>query len=581
MKKYFWVFVFLAWNFFLFGAALAKDREITILYTGSTHAMLYPCSCPKEQDGGLARRSSLIKELQKNNLYTLLVDAGSFFAGGLMDEYTQNTQMDMERTAVDLKAMEIMKYDAAAIGEDEFNFGKEVLQEYIGKYNLNFLSANVKFDKAKVPAFLMKEVGGIKVGIIGVTSPAASQKSGGLQFIEPAQAVGQAMEELKKNGVQLVLVLGSFSEADEASLINNINGIDILISARVQTEGTPWKKIGNTLKINSNWQGRKLGKLSLTIKNDKIADYKVEELRLWDKIPDDPAILAILPRCFSDKNCKKNGSLGICQEPGTLKANCIFPAANKVSLTIITSKSCDICNTKPAEDFLRTLFPGLTVSYLYYPEGKTGNMVKDLGINGLPAYLLGKDAQKEKGFDRLKNDVEIKGEYLLIKSQLIGVSRYPNRPRIAGKLDLFLSLYDKNAAAVLDAVGEFNPQVHFLAVENIDTFDAARGKPEIEEYLRGVCVQKYYPQAFWGYIKCRAQNQDSTWWENCLSANLELEKIRACARGNEGKGLLKENISLNKALQVMYGPTYLVDNQDIFGTQGPPNKEELRKVIKK
>jgi hypothetical protein len=48
--------------FFLIKPALAKD--VVILYTGDTHAMLYTCSCPKEPDGGVARRATLVKKLE-------------------------------------------------------------------------------------------------------------------------------------------------------------------------------------------------------------------------------------------------------------------------------------------------------------------------------------------------------------------------------------------------------------------------------------------------------------------------------------------------------------------------------------
>ena len=58
-------------------------KEITIIYTGETHAMLYPCNCPKEPDGGVARRATLIKQLRKNYPDALLLDSGGFFAGVL------------------------------------------------------------------------------------------------------------------------------------------------------------------------------------------------------------------------------------------------------------------------------------------------------------------------------------------------------------------------------------------------------------------------------------------------------------------------------------------------------------------
>ncbi|MDP2043644.1 MAG: hypothetical protein Q8K15_00570, partial [Candidatus Omnitrophota bacterium] len=120
---------------------LCYAKEVTILYTGQTHAMLYPCSCPIQQDGGVARRATLIKELRKKHPGLLLLDCGSFTAGGLMDEYTQNSRLDMQRTEVNLKAMDLMRFDALAVGPEEFNFGKDFLLKNAKKTAPAFLSA--------------------------------------------------------------------------------------------------------------------------------------------------------------------------------------------------------------------------------------------------------------------------------------------------------------------------------------------------------------------------------------------------------------------------------------------------------
>jgi hypothetical protein len=45
--------------------------------------------------------------------------------------------------------------------------------------------------------------------------------------------------------------------------------------------------------------------------------------------------------------------------------------------------------------------------------------------------------------------------------------------------------------------------------------------------------------------------------------------------------LLMENIALNKELEVMFGPLYLLDNQEIFGIEGAPSREEFGKLFKK
>ncbi|HLD82848.1 MAG TPA: metallophosphatase, partial [Candidatus Omnitrophota bacterium] len=541
-------------------------------------------NCPKELDGGIARRVTLIKQLKKDNPDTLVLDSGGFFSGGLQDEYTQNTALDMQRALANLKAMELMQYDALAIGDDEFNFGREFLEENIVKANLYFLSCNIS-DAGRKPAlfrpYIIKEVAGKKIGIIGVTTLLATQKSSGLKFIEPGLAVKEAVSELKKNNTDIIILLSHLGESEDLNLIKGIEGIDILIVGHSRMKEDLFTKINHTLFLRPAWQGRKLGKLTITLKENKITNYKIEELRLSDKVTDDPDVLSILPRCFSDNNCKQEGRIGICQGPGTLKSRCEFSEASKVNLLIITTKLCKVCNTEGMTKYLKAAFPGLVVSYLYYPENPANKLIGDFGIKALPAFLLGKEAEREKGFGKLKENLEIKGDFYMLKAQFSGISYFPGRKIRKGRLDLFISLYDKNTPALLDMIKEFSPTVHFLALEkNKDDFQAQGGNLEVEEDLRSACVQKYYPANFWDYISCRGKFINTSWWQDCLD-KLDTDKINICARGEEGKELLRKNISLNNELQIISGPAYLSDNQEIFASQGVPTKEEFRKTIKR
>lgn len=555
-------------------------KEVTLLYTGSTHAMLYPCSCPKEPDGGIARRATLIRELKKKYPQAVLLDAGNFFAGGLMDEYTQNTELDMQRSLINLKALELMGYDALNIGADEFNFSPAFFRNAVNKIKLTFLSSNLKGEG--IAKYLIKEISGIKLGIVGLTNPAVTRKAVDLSVVDPKIAVAEAVSDLKRQGVNIVVVLSDLDDAQNLNLISSVRDINILITGRDSNREDPsYKIIGNILILKPAWQGRKLSRISFTAANNKISNFKVEDLRLSDKISDDRDILAILPRCFSDANCVKTGLVGRCQNAGTLNANCLFMEANKINLLVITRKECPACNTEAQVNFLKQKLPGLDVSYLYYPEKKAEGLVKELDIRALPAYLLSKDIEKEKNFSLLKDGLEPKGNFYMLKPQITGLAYFLRRKNIKGKLDLFMSLYDKGSPELLKAIKEFNPDIHFLAVESQDnTFDAKAGRLEVEEYLRAVCIQRHYPKQSFNYLACRAANINSSWWEDC-TGDIDIGKIKSCARGSEGFLLLKENTSLNKELGVMFGPTYLVNNQEIFSSAGAPAKEELKKIIKR
>jgi hypothetical protein len=407
------------------------------------------------------------------------------------------------------------------------------------------------------------------------------QKADGLQFIEPRTAVNKAIADLRVKGADIIVLLSHLGELEDLSLINEVQGIDIIISGHsLLKEGEPFKKVADTLVLRPSWQGRRLGKATITVKDKRIVSYKIEELRLSDKISDDKDILTILPRCFSDANCKKEGLVGTCQNAGSLSSNCVFSKINKVDLLIIRPKDCRTCETEGFVSFLKRQLPGLTVSFLNHPSVKADKLIIDFGIKTLPVYLLGKEIEKEKAFNSLSPNLTKVGPYYMLKPEFSGASYFVARQKIKGKSDLFISLYDRDLFKILDALREYNPTIHFLTVEHASKFDAARGNLEVEDYLRAVCVQKYYPQIFWDYISCRAKNIDSSWWDDCLQ-NLESDKIKICAKGKEGESLLRENNRLTKELGIMFGPTYLLDNQEIFGIQGAPKKEELRKIINK
>jgi len=552
-------------------------KNVDILYTGETHGMLYTCSCPIETDGGVARRATLIKELKKKNPNTLLLDSGGFFAGGLLDEYTQNTDLDATRTVINTKAMSVMGYDAVNIGDDEFNFGKQFLEEGFLRVKLPFISSNIK--SAGIKPFIIKDVDGIKFGIIGLTGKFTAAKAKGAEFTEPGLAVKDAISNLKDNGADIIILLSHLGEADSLALIKEVKGIDILITGHSLTKEKLEPKIESTIVVRPAWQGRRLGKLALEIKDKKIINFHNEEIRLSDKIKDDPGILSFLPKCFSDANCKNKGRVGICQNPGEKNASCLFETPSKITLTVIQPKACKVCNTRPMVDSLKQKFPGLVVVNKYFPDKEAVDLVNGLEIKALPVYLLGQEISREKKFGELEKGLIKKDKFYIVSPETSGISYFLNREKQQGKIDLFLSLFDPDAKIILDLIRGYNPIIHFLAVNDEKGFDALKGLEEVEEYKRAVCIKKYYPQKFWDYLSCRAGNISSSWWQDCAEG-IDEKVIRTCARSEQADNLLKENIELNKELKILLGPVYLLNNQEVFSTQGAPTKEELRKILK-
>ena len=203
-----------------------------------------------------------------------------------------------------------------------------------------------------------------------------------------------------------------------------------------------------------------------------------------------------------------------------------------------------------------------------------------MGVGYLPVYLLDKSIDQERVFETLKQKLELKNEYYLVNAGATGIGFFLNREKLADRLDVFLNILNKDSAQILVNLKEFAPEVHFLVGEEKGAFFSAGGRMEIEESLRAVCVQKYYPGFFYNYLNCRANNLDSSWWDDCLP-DLDLAQVRSCARSSEGQDLLRKNTNLNRELDVTSGPSYLMDNQEIFSSIQVPQKEEFRKIFKR
>jgi hypothetical protein len=551
-------------------------EDVTLVLVGQTHAMLYHCNCPVEPDGGIARRATLIQQLRKSNPNTLIVDSGSFFAGGPMDQGSLGETLDKVRTIVHLKAMDLMKYDAVSLSPDEFNFGTKFLEENIAKTGIKFLGANIV--SSKVAPYLIKRFGKIQVGVIGLVNFAISPKVPELQFIPPEVALKNAVANLKKLNVDLIVLISGLAEDQNKTLLAQNPEIKVMIEGAKFSKEKVSVNVGSALFLAPRWEGRRLVAVTFSINNNASEVKKVEDIRVSDKLADDKQMLGILPQCFSGRDCRKEGSIAQCLNPGQASALCEFKPAPKLALTVINKPDCRTCNTEGIINSLKNDLPGLKIEVLDFPGEKAEKLIEQLQLNYLPAYLLDKKIAAERSFEKMKQSLEPKGEYYLLNSQFTGIGYFLHRHTLAGRLDVFLSLVNRDSGELLDTLKEFTPEVHFLTHEDGDGFTSATGRLETEEYLRAVCVQKYYPGLFYNYITCRAKNIDTSWWDDCL-VDVDVSGVKTCAQGAEGKELLKQNIALNRELQIANGPTYLLDNEEIFGSVKIPKKEEFRKLL--
>jgi 5'-nucleotidase/UDP-sugar diphosphatase len=192
----------------------ATLRRLTILYTNDEHGWMEAT----EESGGAAGLMGLWREQEgyTDNGPFLILSGGDMWTGPAI-----STWFDGESMA---EVMNAMGYDAAAIGNHEFDFGLAELRERAAQSEFPFLSANIRdketgaFVDIALP-YVIQEVNGIQVGLIGLTTIETPQTTMPdnvvtFDFIPYEEALGEVVPQARADGAELLVVVGHIC-ADE------------------------------------------------------------------------------------------------------------------------------------------------------------------------------------------------------------------------------------------------------------------------------------------------------------------------------------------------------------------------------
>lgn len=145
----------------------ATKKHITILHTNDVHSHIdvFPSDHSQYPNlGGLARRASLVEQIRKENPYTLLFDAGDIFQG--------TPYFNFYGGELEFKLMSMLKYDAATIGNHDFDNGIGGLLAQLPHAKFEILSANYDFSNTvldgHVKPYKTYFINDIKIGVYGL-----------------------------------------------------------------------------------------------------------------------------------------------------------------------------------------------------------------------------------------------------------------------------------------------------------------------------------------------------------------------------------------------------------------------------
>src|SRR3989338_780661 len=180
--------------------------------------------------------------------------------------------------------------------------------------------------------------------------------------------------------------------------------------------------------------------------------------------------------CSSGQDCKKEGAIGTCNNPGTEDAECSFVEGVKVKLIVLNSNNCFNCDTGRVLSILNGFFPNLEIENLGI-ETEEGKEVADkFDIEVLPAYILNSNLQQASNYHKFFNAFNKVGDSFVMKNTVANSNFYIEREEIPGKLDLVIQ---QNQAASADAE------------KNLKEFlDAFKGKVDFEKHSDNSALAK-------------------------------------------------------------------------------------------
>jgi 2',3'-cyclic-nucleotide 2'-phosphodiesterase/3'-nucleotidase len=195
----------------------APDRvTVTVLATTDSHGYLLPYDYFTRQPAprGLAADATLIDEVRRETPNTLLVDCGDTIEGSpLVSVYESEARAGKAPAPEPMMAvMNEMGYDAMVVGNHEFNFGLESLSRARSDAHFPWLSANTLTGSALPPfaPYLLKTIGGVKIAVIGVTTPGIPQWEKpehirGLEWVPAEEGVRRALAALEPERPDVIL----------------------------------------------------------------------------------------------------------------------------------------------------------------------------------------------------------------------------------------------------------------------------------------------------------------------------------------------------------------------------------------
>lgn len=311
---------------------IPPTTNFDILFTSDLHGAIRPVhyNTNAYRHAGLALLASLIRQERERSPELLLIDNGDLLQGSPLASYAAS-HAPKAQTHPFIHVLNELGYDAAVMGNHEFNYGQELLRDAVEGSSFPWLSANIAElplvpEGAAIPAFgepyLIKTLSsGVKIALLGATTHYIPnwehpKNIEGLHFMDAMDTIRTWVKYIREHEQPDVLVVsyhGGFEcdletgepaerltgENQAYAICREIDGIDVLLTGHQHRQLTG--EIHGVTVIQPGFNGSGLGQVSVQLQQSPdtgkwVVTEKKAKLQLLEDYPDlrpDPAVMKL------------------------------------------------------------------------------------------------------------------------------------------------------------------------------------------------------------------------------------------------------------------------------------------------
>ncbi len=282
---------------------------ITILHMNDLHGHVLPyldkTIREDKQVSGAAYFAAVIQqERSKNAGGTLLLSAGDMFQGTPISNVFKGEPV--------MEVMNALQFDAMALGNHEFDWGRDALQHLRSAAKFPFLAANIATGSGGgvlegTKPYILVNRQGIRVAVIGLTTTETAYSTkpahvADLTFLEPATVLPDLIKKIRGEGAGLVIVLSHLGLDADEELARKVSGIDIIVGGHSHTAVADPVRINGAIIVQAGYYGIYVGALGLEVDPEtfRIVRYTTKDVLrpvvADEQAPADSTIAALVNR---------------------------------------------------------------------------------------------------------------------------------------------------------------------------------------------------------------------------------------------------------------------------------------------